>query len=39
MCLNILKGECHNEYISGLNYNRKKWNELLDKVMNQKSKP
>lgn len=38
MCLNILKGEGYNEYISGLNCNRKKWNQLLDEVMEQKIK-
>ena len=30
--------QCIEDYGSGLNYNRKKWNELLDEVMEQKIK-
>ena len=35
----IIVDQCMEEYGSGLNYNRKKWNKLLDEVMEQKSKP
>ena len=35
----IIVDQCIEDYGSGLNYNRKKWNELLDEVMEQKSKP
>lgn len=34
----IIVDQCIEDYGSGLNYNRKKWNELLDEVMEQKSK-
>lgn len=34
----IIIDYCIEEYGSGLNYNRKKWNELLDKVMEGKIK-
>ena len=34
----IIVDQCIEEYGSGLNYNRKKWNELLDEVMEQKIK-
>ena len=34
----IIVDQCIEEYGSGLNYNRKKWNQLLDEVMEQKSK-
>ena len=34
----MLKEQCIENYGSGLNYNRKKWNELLDEVMEQKIK-
>ena len=34
----IIVDRCIEEYGSGLNYNRKKWNELLDEVMEQKIK-
>ena len=34
----MIVDQCIEEYGSGLNYNRKKWNELLDEVMEQKSK-
>ena len=30
--------QCIEDYGSGLNYNRKKWNELLNEVMEQKIK-
>ncbi len=30
--------QCIEDYGSGLNYNRKKWNQLLDEVMEQKIK-
>ena len=30
--------KCVEDYGSGLNYNREKWNELLDEVMEQKIK-
>ena len=35
----IIVDQCIEDYGSGLNYNRKKWNELLDEVMDKKSKP
>lgn len=34
----IIVDHCIEAYGSGLNYNRKKWNELLDEVMEQKIK-
>ena len=34
----IIVDRCIEDYGSGLNYNRKKWNELLDEVMEQKIK-
>ena len=34
----MIVDQCIEEYGSGLNYNRKKWNELLDHVMEQKIK-
>ena len=34
----IIVDQCMEEYGSGLNYNRKKWNKLLDDVMEQKIK-
>ena len=34
----IIVAQCIEDYGSGLNYNRKKWNELLDEVMEQKIK-
>ena len=34
----MIVDQCIEEYGSGLNYNRKKWNELLDNVMEQKIK-
>ena len=34
----MIVDECIEDYGSGLNYNRKKWNELLDEVMEQKVK-
>ena len=34
----IIVDQCMEDYGSGLNYNRKKWNELLDEVMEQKIK-
>ena len=34
----IIVDQCIEDYGSGLNYNRKKWNELLDEVMEQKIK-
>ena len=34
----IIADQCIEEYGSGLNYNRKKWNQLLDEVMEQKIK-
>ena len=34
----IIVDQCIEDYGSGLNYNRKKWNELLDEVMKQKIK-
>ena len=34
----IIVDQCIEEYGSGLNYNRKKWNKLLDEVMEQKIK-
>ena len=34
----IIADECIEDYGSGLNYNRKKWNALLDEVMEQKIK-
>ena len=33
----IIVDQCIEDYGSGLNYNRKKWNELLDEVMEQKN--
>ncbi|CDD99012.1 dNA invertase [Roseburia sp. CAG:471] len=32
----IIIDQCIEDYGSGLNYNRKKWNELLNEVMEQK---
>lgn len=32
----IIVDQCIEDYGSGLNYNRKKWNQLLDEVMEQK---
>nr|WP_298567643.1 IS607 family transposase [uncultured Mogibacterium sp.] len=34
----IIVDQCVEDYGSGLNYNRKKWNELLDEVIEQKIK-
>ena len=34
----MIVDQCIEEYGSGLNYNRKKWNQLLEKVMEQKIK-
>ena len=34
----IIVDQCVEDYGSGLNYNREKWNELLDEVMEQKIK-
>ena len=34
----MIVDQCIEEYGSGLNYNRKKWNELLNEVMEQKIK-
>ena len=34
----MIVDQCIEEYGSGLNYNRKKWNGLLDEVMEQKVK-
>ena len=34
----IIVDQCIEEYGSGFNYNRKKWNQLLDEVMEQKIK-
>ena len=34
----MIVDQCIGEYGSGLNYNRKKWNQLLEKVMEQKIK-
>ena len=34
----IIVDQCIEDYGSGLNYNRKKWNELLDEVMKRKIK-
>ena len=34
----IIVDQCIEDYGSGLNYNRKKWNKLLDEVMEQKIK-
>ena len=34
----IIIDQCIEDYGSGLNYNRKKWNELLNEVMEQKIK-
>ena len=34
----IIVDQCMEEYGSGLNYNRKKWNKLLDEVMEQRIK-
>ena len=31
----MIVDQCIEEYGSGLNYNRKKWNQLLDEVMEQ----
>mgnify|MGYP000122715975 CR=1 FL=1 len=33
----IIVDQCIEDYGSGLNYNRKKWNKLLDEVMEQKN--
>lgn len=35
----IIVDQCIEDYGSGLNYNRKEWNKLLDAVMEEKSKP
>ena len=35
---NQIVDQCIEDYGSGLNYNRKKWNKLLDEVMEQKIK-
>ena len=34
----LIVNQCIEDYGSGLNYNRKKWNELLDEVMERKIK-
>ena len=34
----MIVDQCIEDYGSGLNYNRKKWNQLLDEVMEQKIK-
>ena len=34
----IIVDQCIGDYGSGVNYNRKKWNQLLDEVMEQKIK-
>ena len=34
----MIVDQCIEEYGSGLNYNHKKWNQLLDEVMEQKIK-
>lgn len=34
----IIINQCIEDYGSGLNYNRKKWNQLLEQVMEQKIK-
>ena len=34
----IIVDQCIEDYGSGLNYNRKKWNQLLDEVMERKIK-
>ena len=34
----MIVDQCIEDYGSGLNYNRKKWNGLLDEVMEQKIK-
>jgi len=34
----IIVDQCIEDYGSGINYNRKKWNDLLDEVMEQKIK-
>ena len=34
----IIVDQCMEDYGSGLNYNRKRWNQLLDEVMEQKIK-
>lgn len=34
----MIVDQCVEDYGSGLNYNRKKWNQLLDEVMEQKLK-
>ena len=34
----IIVNQCIEDYRSGLNYNRKKWNQLLNEVMEQKIK-
>ena len=34
----MIVDQCIEDYGSGLNYNRKKWNQLLDEVMDQKIK-
>ena len=34
----VIVDQCIEDYGSGLNYNRKKWNQLLDEVMEQKIK-
>ena len=38
MLKGIIVDQCIEDYGSGLNYNRKKWNQLLDEVMEQKIK-
>ena len=35
----VIVDQCIEQYGSGLNYNRKKWNQLLDEVMEQTIKP
>lgn len=35
----IIVDQCIENYGSGLNYNRKQWNKLLEEVMEQKVKP
>ena len=34
----IAVDQCIEDYGNGINYNRKKWNELLDEVMKQRIK-
>ena len=35
----MIVDQCIEDYGSGLNYNRKKWNGLLDEVWSRRSKP